>query len=637
MTNLRLEMPLHIAIVGCLVAAISGLISPTLPTLSENLDDVHSMGNWTLDIEPKPVRLVNKTGPCSGTLQVKISGAWWPICEDFWSNKASLAVCKKLNCEGTEPSGSARTPTPERPEHPPVGNRSAVINDTWRSPLPVLCDQVQWESCQVQSSACISGKSTKVDCAEVHAVRLVGGNDSCAGRVELKDKGSWGTVCDDAWDLKDAEVVCRQLDCGSAVKAPEGSYFQKGQGPIHLDEVNCSGTELFLWECPAQRNHDCGHKEDASVVCSDSPISNMSLFPTTSSTPQLPTTASFELMEMQKKELREQVLFILCIILGILLLGSLIALTFVILKVKGKYALPIMENHNQRTSTATLGGNNSYQEASIIIPKEEAPKPPLQVTAPPSKDSDSDSDSDYERYDFHTQPPVPLSTFYNSQKHRVTEDMAQQNRFRMPPLQEGLPAPAPQNYPRHNSESSTSSGEDYRNSPASTLPQSNIVGFSSERNHLLEQPPNLELAGSRSTLPNAPLLASQNYQRQDSESSTSSGENYCNSPTSKLPRSTFPGFSSERNILDQSPNLELAGSRATLLGSLPGTHFGVVPAGQVNEDSSSTSSGECYQNYSSSQKPPVESFVCPEPPTPAGMSSKEDDSSSEDYDDICAS
>lgn len=41
-------------------------------------------------------------------------------------------------------------------------------------------------------------------------LRLSGGNAS-TGRVEMCNGGSWGTVCDDAWDNDDARVVCNQL------------------------------------------------------------------------------------------------------------------------------------------------------------------------------------------------------------------------------------------------------------------------------------------------------------------------------------------------------------------------------------------------------------------------------------------
>ena len=121
-------------------------------------------------------------------------------------------------------------------------------------------------------------------------VRLVGGN-ATAGRVEICFNGAWGTVCDDFWDTPDAQVVCRQLGLPwrgtytvvipislttpppphTAATALEIARFGEGTGPIHLDDVHCSGNESSLQECRHNGvgDHNCGHIEDASVVCSD--------------------------------------------------------------------------------------------------------------------------------------------------------------------------------------------------------------------------------------------------------------------------------------------------------------------------------------------------------------------------------
>jgi deleted-in-malignant-brain-tumors protein 1 len=49
-----------------------------------------------------------------------------------------------------------------------------------------------------------------VECSE-NEVRLMDGLTPDDGRVEICLYGLWGSVCDDAWDYRDARVVCQQL------------------------------------------------------------------------------------------------------------------------------------------------------------------------------------------------------------------------------------------------------------------------------------------------------------------------------------------------------------------------------------------------------------------------------------------
>ncbi|NXA43997.1 C163A protein, partial [Eudromia elegans] len=92
----------------------------------------------------------------------------------------------------------------------------------------------------------------------------------CAGRVEVKHEGQWGTVCSYGWDIKGTTVVCKQLGCGSALWTSWNADFGRGSDPIWLSAVDCQGSEADLSECRHEEwgKHYCGHGWDVGVICS---------------------------------------------------------------------------------------------------------------------------------------------------------------------------------------------------------------------------------------------------------------------------------------------------------------------------------------------------------------------------------
>ncbi|XP_037541065.1 deleted in malignant brain tumors 1 protein [Nematolebias whitei] len=201
------------------------------------------------------LKVINGTDRCSGRVEVFHNGHWGKVCTNNWSVKETTIVCKELSCGAPKKSQGAFN----------FGD-SALPGFISRCSTNVsILSQCAFEEhmgrCDGASVACTGNPP----------IRLVNGTDRCSGRVEILHDGQWGTVCDDDWDIVDAQVVCRSMDCGTVKTAKTSSYFGEGQGSIWLDDVNCIGNETSLLHCqrPAFGENNCGHGEDAGVVCSD--------------------------------------------------------------------------------------------------------------------------------------------------------------------------------------------------------------------------------------------------------------------------------------------------------------------------------------------------------------------------------
>ncbi|NXI20699.1 C163A protein, partial [Irena cyanogastra] len=128
------------------------------------------------------------------------------------------------------------------------------------------CERLEWGQ-----HFCGHERDVGVTCTDAVQLRLAGGSSPCAGRVEVKLQGHWGSVADEHWDMEDAEVVCQQLGCGSASRAYSArDRFGVGDGLVSLALVDCSGSEATLWDCEIRAwgpYNGSSHDWDAAVVC----------------------------------------------------------------------------------------------------------------------------------------------------------------------------------------------------------------------------------------------------------------------------------------------------------------------------------------------------------------------------------
>uniref|UniRef100_A0A183IID0 Neurotrypsin n=1 Tax=Soboliphyme baturini TaxID=241478 RepID=A0A183IID0_9BILA len=100
-------------------------------------------------------------------------------------------------------------------------------------------------------------------------LRLSGTNRGVGeGRVEVEYGGKWGLVCKDDFDMKDANVICRQLgfERGATAITPGSRYGPARNEHFNLHNLNCEGEETNVFYCRRSLHGACHSVGDSVGV-----------------------------------------------------------------------------------------------------------------------------------------------------------------------------------------------------------------------------------------------------------------------------------------------------------------------------------------------------------------------------------
>uniref|UniRef100_A0A668T900 protein-lysine 6-oxidase n=1 Tax=Oreochromis aureus TaxID=47969 RepID=A0A668T900_OREAU len=195
-----------------------------------------------------------------GRVEVLHNNTWGTVCDDEVDIKLANVVCRELGFEG--------------------GLTWAHSAQYGEGTGPIWMDNVRCDGSEKSLKDCKHNGWGVNDCKhsedlgvvctpERRPVRLKAGPRLGEGRVEVLRDGKWGTIVDHLWDRTAASVVCRELGFGTAKDALHGAFMGQGTGPIHMNNVQCTGLEHSILDCYFQEVQPWTfkHSQDASVRC----------------------------------------------------------------------------------------------------------------------------------------------------------------------------------------------------------------------------------------------------------------------------------------------------------------------------------------------------------------------------------
>ncbi|XP_055788854.1 antigen WC1.1 [Salvelinus fontinalis] len=202
-------------------------------------------------------------GDCSGKVGIEQAGKtyWLSGSNATFDHQTAMVVCQQMDC------GNATSFTFES---------TSGTTDLWKYSYNCLEREESLFDCEQSERLSNHSIVVSVVCSGSKKVSLkVDTKDEgkCWGKVDVCLNGVCGGVCEDAWTDNNSDMLCKDLDCGSAIYPL--SYLRKSQSAldkITISSVHSTQQTTNISQCNMVKNVDQSYCKDkpAYVVCSGS-------------------------------------------------------------------------------------------------------------------------------------------------------------------------------------------------------------------------------------------------------------------------------------------------------------------------------------------------------------------------------
>ncbi|XP_053376387.1 uncharacterized protein LOC123533517 isoform X2 [Mercenaria mercenaria] len=207
------------------------------------------------------IRLAGTNGPYHGRVEIQVNSTWGTISDFGFYQLEAHAVCSMLGLKYKEYIHNSHYGKGQGPNY--INNLDCKGYYSHINDCKYVVDDIYNQDHSDDASVICYGPELNIT-----GYRLTDGTGVFDGRAEIKVNDTWGTICDNNFNILAADLFCKQFGL-RAVQYFTGAEYGEGSGPIYIDQIFCQLYNQDFSNCKYLYLNSCTHEMDISLVCNE--------------------------------------------------------------------------------------------------------------------------------------------------------------------------------------------------------------------------------------------------------------------------------------------------------------------------------------------------------------------------------